>query len=87
LGKVSFSLYLVHFPLLSTGVAASFAILAGTLPYAADVTLAGIAGIAASLALAVAFERWVDHPAIKLSRMIGTPRRPLVSPLPANEAA
>ncbi len=43
-------------------------------------------GIAASLVLAFAFERWVDHPAIKLSRMIDARRRPSVSPLPVSEA-
>jgi peptidoglycan/LPS O-acetylase OafA/YrhL len=77
-GKISFSLYLVHFPLLFTCAAAGFANLSGALPYGASLALVGIAGIAASIAFAAGFERWVDRPAILLSRMIGRrrPRQP-----------
>jgi peptidoglycan/LPS O-acetylase OafA/YrhL len=87
LGKISFSLYLSHFPLLFTCVAACFAVLDGTLPYGATVAIAGVAGITASLTLAVAFERWIDHPAIMLSRMVGGPQKRVVRPVPVIEAA
>ena len=40
LGKISFSLYLVHFPLLFTFVAACFTLLDSTLPYGASIVLA-----------------------------------------------
>jgi peptidoglycan/LPS O-acetylase OafA/YrhL len=87
LGKISFSLYLSHFPLLFTCVAACFTVLNGTLPYGTTVAIASIAGIASSVSLAVAFERWIDRPAIILSRMVSGPRKRVVRPVPVIEAA
>lgn len=86
-GKISFSLYLVHFPLAATCVSAGFTVLASTLPYGAAVTVTAVAGIAASLALAVLFERWIDRPAIMLSRMVGASRRHFVPHAAASETA
>jgi peptidoglycan/LPS O-acetylase OafA/YrhL len=68
LGKISFSLYLTHYPLLFTCVAALFTVLHHTLPYASSIAIAIIAGIATSIAIAVPFERWIDRPSIVLSR-------------------
>ncbi len=70
LGKISFSLYLTHYPILATGVALGFNRLGETLPYDMRVAIAGFAGLAASIAIAVLFERWVDRPSIALSRTV-----------------
>jgi peptidoglycan/LPS O-acetylase OafA/YrhL len=75
LGKLSFSLYLTHYPLLYTCFAACFIVLEGSLPYGASVAIVSVVGIAASLAIAVLFERWIDRPAIMLSRLVGRSRR------------
>jgi peptidoglycan/LPS O-acetylase OafA/YrhL len=83
LGKVSFSLYLTHLPLELTCVAAGFSQLARVLPVGASVAVASVTGIAGSLALAVLFERWIDRPAIILSRIASQPRRRLIAPQPA----
>jgi peptidoglycan/LPS O-acetylase OafA/YrhL len=74
LGKISFSLYLSHYPLLYTCVAACF-ILPSDLSFAATVAAATVVGIVLSLAVALPFERWIDRPAIRLSRMVGVSRR------------
>ncbi len=83
LGKISFSLYLTHYPVLATGIALVFNRLGDTLPYDLRVAITGTAGLAVSLAIAVLFERWVDRPSISLSRTAGSrfadPER--VSPL------
>ena len=70
LGKISFSLYLTHYPVLATGVALGFNRLGDTLPYDMRVAIAGFAGLAASIGIAVLFERWVDRPSIALSRTV-----------------
>jgi peptidoglycan/LPS O-acetylase OafA/YrhL len=80
LGKMSFSLYLVHFPILFTCVAANFTLLDQFLPYGISVTIASLTGIAASLLVAIPFERWIDRPAIRLSRAAGQFRRRVVTP-------
>jgi peptidoglycan/LPS O-acetylase OafA/YrhL len=78
LGRISFSLYLFHYPLLFTCVAAYFTLL-HNLPYSVSAAAASAAGIAISLAVAVPFERWIDRPAIRLSRMAGLSRRRTVT--------
>jgi peptidoglycan/LPS O-acetylase OafA/YrhL len=70
LGKISFSLYLIHFPLLFTVVCNCFVVLADLISYAAAITIVTIGGILLSVAIAVAFERLVDRPAIALSRKV-----------------
>jgi len=69
-GKISFSLYLVHFPVLFTLVCALFLRLNAILPYAVAVSVCSLVGGAISLVLAIAFERWIDRPAIRFSRAI-----------------
>ncbi|MDR3532441.1 MAG: hypothetical protein P4L90_18050 [Rhodopila sp.] len=81
-----FSLYLSHFPLLFTCVAACFTLLGSNLPYGANVAIVTVTGIAASLVIAVRFEHWIDRPAILLSRMVSQPRRRAVTPVVLAEA-
>ncbi len=70
LGRLSFSIYLLHFPILFTLGCAGLIALAGTLAYpaAVAVTFAGFALVV--LAAAAGFERWVDRPAIRFSRRL-----------------
>ena len=70
LGTISFSLYLTHFPLLFTLVSAGFIVLAESVSYGVGVLGATLGGLACSVAAATLFERWVDLPAIALSRRI-----------------
>lgn len=71
LGRLSFSIYLLHFPILFTLACAGFMPLAGCLPQpiAVAVTFAGFAAVV--LLAATLFERLVDRPAVLLSRRIG----------------
>jgi peptidoglycan/LPS O-acetylase OafA/YrhL len=69
-GKISFSLYLVHFPILFTVVCALFLALQPVVPYGVAVTTSCLAGMALSVVIAVLFERLVDRPAIALSRAV-----------------
>jgi peptidoglycan/LPS O-acetylase OafA/YrhL len=87
LGKMSFSLYLVHFPILFTCVAANFTVLNRFLPYGTSVAIASLTGIAASLLVAIPFERWIDRPAIRLSRAAGRFRRQVITSPATMEAA
>ena len=68
LGRLSFSIYLLHFPILFTVGCAGFVALAGALAYpvAVAVTFAGFALVV--LIAAAGFEYWIDRPAIRLSR-------------------
>jgi len=72
-GKISFSLYLLHFPVLFTLVCALFLRIEATMPYSVAVALCSLAGISVSLALAPAFERWIDRPSIRLSHRVRLP--------------
>lgn len=66
LGRLSFSVYLLHFPVLLT---------AGSLAYVAAGTAAAITVVLiATLAAAALFERCVDRPAIRLARALGATR-------------
>lgn len=71
LGKISFSLYLTHIPLEFCLAAAGFNWLSLRLPYTLAVVVVSIVGIASSLAVATVFERWVDRPSVRLSRLVG----------------
>ena len=68
LGRLSFSIYLLHFPILFTLVCLAFT----ALP---SVAFAFALFLVLTLPAAVAFQRWVDAPAISLSRRVDTHRR------------
>ena len=72
LGKISFSLFLVHFPVLVL-VATWFVRCGWTAPYQA---IGGLAcAIVLSIVVASLFHRWVETPCIQLSRLIASGRR------------
>ena len=73
LGRLSFSIYLLHFPILFTMVCVAF-----TLMPAGSTAAAFVLFLALTLLAAIAFERLVDRPAIAISRRVGIV--PLVSP-------
>jgi peptidoglycan/LPS O-acetylase OafA/YrhL len=68
LGRLSFSVYLLHFPILFTIVCLTYT----ALP---SVGVAFIVFMAATLVAAIGFERGVDRPAIALSRRLGQLQR------------
>lgn len=78
LGKLSFSVYLLHFPILLTVGCLVFAALAPT-SYALAVLAALGAGVGLTFAAAVLFERHIDRRAVAWSRRIGAVR---LQPLP-----
>ncbi|MBB4862682.1 peptidoglycan/LPS O-acetylase OafA/YrhL [Pseudomonas nitritireducens] len=70
LGKVSFSLYLLHFPILFSVGCWLFNRLFERLPMPAATTLTLLAILPLMLAFASLFERFVDRPAISLSSRV-----------------
>lgn len=70
LGRISFSLYLVHFPILFTVTFLVFRVLITHLSY--GIAVLGASSIMLPITLAVAhyFEKFVDHAAIAMSRGI-----------------
>jgi peptidoglycan/LPS O-acetylase OafA/YrhL len=73
LGRLSFGLYLVHFPILFTLACWAFLKLNTALPYPVAVSMTGAGFALLVLVAATAFERWIDGPAIRLSRGLTTP--------------
>jgi peptidoglycan/LPS O-acetylase OafA/YrhL len=71
LGRLSFGIYLLHFPILFTLSAAAFVDLRRWLPHGASVAGAFAVLFVATLAASVLFERWIDRPAIRFSRSVG----------------
>jgi peptidoglycan/LPS O-acetylase OafA/YrhL len=67
LGRLSFSIYLLHFPILFTLVCAAFIRLRPVTPY--PIAAAFVLFLACTVAAAIPFERWVDRSAIALSRL------------------
>lgn len=75
LGKYSFSVYLVHFPILLTLVS-FLTVRFAALGTAGAFCLASIIGLSVTAVLTVLFERWVDRPATELSRRLRVFDRP-----------
>lgn len=69
LGKYSFSLYLVHFPVLMT-VTAFFVVRLASLGAVLSILLASLIGLTLTAALTVLFEKFIDAPATALSRKL-----------------
>ncbi len=67
LGRYSFSLYLVHFPVLFT---VTSALLVATRHMMGGVALSVAVGLVLTAVLTFGFERWVDAPATRLSRVL-----------------
>ena len=74
LGRLSFSIYLLHFPILFTVVCLAFIRARGVFSYAASVALAFALFLLVTLLAGIAFERLIDRPAIALSRRAGMAR-------------
>lgn len=85
LGKVSFSAYLLHWPLVcSFAIAVVAAAEHAGISYPIAVLVAACAYVPAVYLLAMIFERWVDAPSIRLSNRLTRPSQR--SQLPPNSA-
>jgi peptidoglycan/LPS O-acetylase OafA/YrhL len=74
LGRLSFSIYLLHFPILFTLCCVGFVPLSGVLPYPAAIAVTFLGFALVVLIAASRFERWVDRPAILLGRCLDSAR-------------
>jgi peptidoglycan/LPS O-acetylase OafA/YrhL len=74
LGRLSFSIYLLHFPILFTLACLIFINLQTAMPHAVSVAIVFAAFIVITLLAALLFERWIDRPSIALSRRAGGTR-------------
>jgi peptidoglycan/LPS O-acetylase OafA/YrhL len=74
LGRISFSLYLVHFPIMATLGCRLFVSIEPMLGVVGASFVALIVGLVVTLPAATLFERWIDRPAVRLSRKAS--RRP-----------
>jgi peptidoglycan/LPS O-acetylase OafA/YrhL len=71
LGRLSFSIYLLHFPILFTIVCLLFIAAHAELPHTASLLTVFALFIGLTMIAATLFERWIDRPAIALSRRAG----------------
>ena len=70
-GKISFSLYLTHWPILFTVVSACFVAGVPHASYSQSIFMATMAGFGISILAAGLFEMFIDRPSIQLSRKFG----------------
>jgi peptidoglycan/LPS O-acetylase OafA/YrhL len=70
LGRISFSLYLLHFPIMATLGCSLFAVAAPQIGIIAATLLAVAIGLPVTLIAASLFERWVDRAAVRLSHHV-----------------
>ncbi|WP_421697811.1 acyltransferase family protein [Ancylobacter sp.] len=85
LGRLSFSIYLTHFPILFTIGIALFLPLEPWLGYMPAALIACGASIGVSLLVAIPFERYIDRPSIRLSHRVGGPHAHDRNPRPAGD--
>jgi peptidoglycan/LPS O-acetylase OafA/YrhL len=71
LGRLSFSIYLLHFPILFTVVSTAIIQLPSAMNALPRFALAAVVGLVLTALLSILFERWVDRPATALSRRVG----------------
>ena len=74
LGKISFGLYLTHFPVLFTVSSLLFSALAQRMSYGFAVFCTSAAALPISLAYASVFQRFVDRPSVDASRHLSSLR-------------
>ena len=77
-GRISFSLYLVHYPIMLTLACGAFNALAHSLPVDAAASLSALIGLGVSVLSAIVFNRWIDQPSIRASRWFRPRRAPVV---------
>jgi peptidoglycan/LPS O-acetylase OafA/YrhL len=70
LGRISFSLYLLHFPIMATLGCSLFVATAPQIGIIAATLLAMAVGLPITLIVAALFERWVDRGAVRLSHRV-----------------
>ncbi len=70
LGRISFSLYLLHFPIMATLGCSLFVATAPQIGIMAATLLAMAIGLPITLLAATLFERWVDRGAVRLSHRV-----------------
>ena len=70
LGRMSFPIYLLHWPVMMTVGSMAF-LFVSPLGLQVAAVAALLVGLLVTLPLAILFERFVDQPAIALSRVIG----------------
>jgi peptidoglycan/LPS O-acetylase OafA/YrhL len=73
LGRISFSLYLIHFPILFTATFLVFKMLVMHLSYGFAALVSGAIMLPITLVAAHYFERYIDRIAIAWSRRVGKP--------------
>jgi peptidoglycan/LPS O-acetylase OafA/YrhL len=73
LGKMSFSLYLVHYPIIVTIGSIIFVSVAYHIDVTGAAAVSFCVGIMITMTVAFFFEKYVDHPAILLSRRVVAP--------------
>ena len=73
LGRMSFSLYLVHFPIMVTIGSIVFVSVAFYVDVTGAAAVTFCAGMVITMIIAFVFEKYVDYPAILLSRRVSAP--------------
>lgn len=86
LGEMSFPIYLVHYPVIQAVTRHVLPALSSRMPHGLAIGVSLLLWLAITLPLVLAFRRWVDAPAIRLSRFVGNLFLRRLSP-PGRDAA